>query len=94
MSRRLLVDTNNLMIDILPGTGSALEPFKRAHRGVDALKAVEEKKKMELENKRRKKLIKENKLCDPDIEKVVLVGNNNNLASMVNALDEKGDGKD
>jgi hypothetical protein len=49
-SRRFLVDTNNLMVDILVGSGTALEPFKQAHRYVDVLKAIEERNKLELEN--------------------------------------------
>ncbi len=87
LSRRFLVDTNNLVMDILPGEGSALEGFKLAHRGVDVLKAIEEKEKMRLENQRRKKLIKSGKLGDPDIDKVVLVSETNELAALVASAD-------
>ena len=40
-TRRFLVDSNNLYISIRTGEGVALEPFKRAHRYVDVLKAFE-----------------------------------------------------
>ncbi|MDL1944439.1 zinc ribbon domain-containing protein [Chloroflexi bacterium CFX2] len=78
-SRRFLVDTNNLMIDILVGSGIALEPFKQAHRYMDVLKVVEERNKLELENakiylenERRQKLLDANRLGDPDIDKIVV----------------------
>lgn len=57
MSRRVAVETNNLMVDILPGSGSALERFKLAHRGIDVLKADEERRRLELDNDRRQHLV-------------------------------------
>jgi len=71
--RRFVVDTNNLIADIEVGTGSALESFKKLHRYIDVLKASKEMDKMELENKRRQKLLAKGKLSDPDIEKVTVV---------------------
>lgn len=56
-SRRFLLETQNLLIDIQPGSGTALESFKLAHRGLDVLKTLEEKKTLELENKRREHLL-------------------------------------
>src|SRR4030042_596762 len=53
-SNFLLLDTNNVVIDIEVGTGTTLEGFKLAHRSIDAMKALEEKKKLVLENERRK----------------------------------------
>jgi len=85
-SRRFLVETNNLMIDILPGEGSALEGFKRAHRGIDVLKAIEEKEQMNLENQRRQGLIDNGKYGDPDIDKVTVITGTNNLSDII-ALD-------
>jgi hypothetical protein len=92
-SRRFLVETNNLLVDIVPGEGSALEPFKLAHRGIDVLKVVEEQKKMALENERRLKLIREaNNYGDPDIEKVTVVTATDKAGGKVNVsiLDEGG----
>lgn len=76
-----LLDTGNLVIDIEPGTGSALESFKLMHRGIDVLKALEEKKQLEQESMRRKKLIESDKLGDPDIEKVTIVAGEGSPAS-------------
>jgi hypothetical protein len=87
MTRRVLVDTNSLMIDILPGDGSVLEKFKLAHRGVDVLKSLEEKEKMELENKRRRKLISADKFGDPDIDKVIVVRSAGDLSDLLNRGD-------
>jgi hypothetical protein len=73
-TRRFLVDSNNLYVSLLLGQGVALEPFKRAHRFIDVLKAEEERKAAVIKNTRRD-LLKEKELTfDPDIEKVVVVG--------------------
>lgn len=66
-TRRFLVDTNSLVLNLIPGTGSALEPFKRAHRYIDVLKEANEVQ-------RRKLLIDGHQYGDPDVEKVVLIG--------------------
>ncbi|MFW9894421.1 MAG: hypothetical protein ACFFD7_01295 [Candidatus Thorarchaeota archaeon] len=74
-SRRFLLDTQNLLIDIQPGSGSALESFKLAHRGIDVLKTLEEKKGLELENRRREGLLAEKKYESkywPGADKVVI----------------------
>ena len=79
MTRRFLLDTNNLLIDILPGSGSALESFKFNHRIIDVYKAAEELKKIELENVRRAERIEEGQLADPDIERVTIVATDESL---------------
>ena len=74
-SRKFLLDTHNVILDIEPGTGTALEPFKLAHRAVDVLKALEEKWSAELDNKRKEELLKQGKLHSkfwPGVEKVVV----------------------
>ena len=74
-SRKFLLDTHNVILDIEPGTGTALEPFKLAHRGVDVLKALVDKKSAELDNKRKEALLKQGKLHSkywPGVEKVVV----------------------
>lgn len=76
-SRRFLVDTNNLVLDIMPGDGSVLENFKLAHRAIDVSKAVTENEKIRLENKRRSKLIEQGNYEDPDIEKKIIVAGTN-----------------
>ena len=78
-----LLDTGNLVVDIIPGTGSSLESFKLMHRGLDVLKVLEEKIRMELENKRRDKLIDAAKYGDPDIEKVTIVTGAKEAAGLI-----------
>lgn len=73
-SRRFLVDTNNLMIDLEKGESKLLEPFKVDHRKIDVAKADEEMKKMQLENQRRALLMSEKKYYgDPDVDKIVAI---------------------
>ena len=73
-TRRFLVDSNNLYLNIRPSGGAALEPFKRAHRLVDVLRAAEELRAEQLKNARRQALIGSEGAFDPDIDKVVVVG--------------------
>jgi hypothetical protein len=73
-TRRFLVDSNNLYLSIRTSEGAALEPFKRAHRYIDVLKAYEELGSMELKNRRRATHINQANEYDPDIEKVIIVG--------------------
>lgn len=78
-SRRFVLDSNNLIIDIEPGTGTALEPFKLAHRKIDVLKALEEKEKMRLENERLRELLAQKEFDVrywPDMDKVVVIDSN------------------
>lgn len=72
-TRRFLVDSNNLYISLFLGNGVALEPFKRAHRFIDVLKADEDRKAEVLKNERRDLLKNEAEAFDPDISKVVVV---------------------
>jgi len=74
-TRRFLVDSNNLYLNIRASRGAALEPFKRAHRYLDVLRAAEELHSERLKNARRANLVSSEHVFDPDIEKVVIVGN-------------------
>jgi hypothetical protein len=74
MTRRFVVDANSLVIDLIPGDGSALEPFKRVHRVLDAERA-------RLENERRKDLIGTNNYEDPDTDRVIIVDRGGALAA-------------
>jgi hypothetical protein len=65
-TRRFVVDANSLVIDLIPGNGSALEPFKRVHRAIDAERELEE-------NKRRTARRLQGDLRDPDVKKVIIV---------------------
>lgn len=80
-SRRFLLDTQNLLIDIQPGAGTVLESYKLAHRGMDVLKTMEEKRTLELENERREHLLKKQKYNVkywPGAEKVVIFDDGKN----------------
>ena len=73
-ARQLVVDTNSLLIDILPGDGSALETFKLAHRAIDVQKAMAEAREAEVEARRREKRVVATNLDDPDTERVIIFG--------------------
>jgi len=70
----VLVDTNNLIVDVVPGTGSVLEEFKRAHRALDVLKASAEIQALELENERRRLRLDQGVLFDPDVDSITIEG--------------------
>ena len=72
-TRQLVLDTNNLVLDIETGSGSTLEGFKRLHRYVDVLKALEERNKALLENDRLTQRLTAGQYGDPDIENVTMV---------------------
>lgn len=83
-TRSFPVDSNNLLLDLELGKTPALEEFKRLHRYVDVLKAIEEQHHLDLENERREKLLEDERLGDPDIEKVTVVGSASEVGSIVN----------
>ena len=62
LTRRFPVDTNNVLVDIELGRGTALEPFKNAHRGLDVLRAQEERDRLSLENERMRALLSRGEL--------------------------------
>lgn len=76
-SRRFAVDTNNLVVDLMTGEGSVLEPFKKAHRGIDVLKANAERETVVIENERRQARIGKKNYEDPDTERVIIVDSRN-----------------
>jgi len=77
-SRRLVEDivvpTDSLYIEALPGKHPLLEDFKLKHRLMDVQKVQAEVRKMELENLRYAARILDSQLDDPDTEKKVIVG--------------------
>ncbi|MGE4133313.1 MAG: hypothetical protein AB7F86_16845 [Bdellovibrionales bacterium] len=72
-ARRMVVDTNNLVVDIEKGSGTVLEQFKVLHRALDVKKAAAESANAALDYKRRQLLIDAGRYGDPDIEKVIAV---------------------
>ncbi len=71
----MVVPSNSLYIEALPGTHPLLEDFKLIHRAIDIKKAQAEVRKAELENLRLGARLANGELGDPDIDKVVVVGN-------------------
>ena len=67
--QRIIVPTDSLYIEALPGKHPILEDFKLKHRMIDAQKAMAEHKSMELENIRAEARLRKQDLTDPDIDK-------------------------
>jgi hypothetical protein len=75
----VIVPTTSLYIECLVGTHPLLEDFKLIHRALDVKKVQAEVRHAELENVRLAARAMKNQLGDPDIEKVVVVGDNKNV---------------
>src|SRR6267154_3270860 len=75
----VIVPSNSLYIEALPGTHPLLEDFKLIHRAIDVKKAQAEARHAELENLRLGARLSNSELGDPDIDKVVVVGSNQNV---------------
>lgn len=72
-TRRTVLDTNNLVVDLDVGDTPALEDFKRLHRYLDVLKELEERHRRRLENQRLGERLGKGLLGDPDIERMTVV---------------------
>jgi len=75
----VIVPSNSLYIEALPGTHPLLEDFKLIHRAIDVKKAQADARHAELENLRLAARLSKGEHGDPDIEKVVVVGNGQNV---------------
>jgi len=73
--RLVTLDSANLVLDLELGRSAVLEPFKRLHRYLDVMKEYEELRRRQADNRRRVALLDDNRLGDPDIERVTVVGN-------------------
>src|SRR5436190_1152118 len=69
----VIVPSNSLYIEALPGTHPLLEDFKLIHRAVDVKKAQAEARHAELENLRLSARLANAEYADPDIEKMIVV---------------------
>ncbi len=72
--RMVIVPSNSLYIEALPGTHPLLEDFKLIHRALDIKKTQAEVRKAELENLRLAGRLVNAEFGDPHIDKVVVVG--------------------
>jgi hypothetical protein len=75
----VIVPSNSLYIEALPGTHPLLEDFKLIHRAIDVKKAQAEARRAELENLRLGARLSTDERGDPDIDKVIVVGDNKNV---------------
>lgn len=85
-STRLVLDTNNLVLDLEVGRTPSLEAFKRMHRYIDVLKELENRLNLRLENIRKFERLKAGNLADPDIERVSVFGSQGELRDVVDAV--------
>jgi hypothetical protein len=75
----VVVPSNSLYIEALPGTHPLLEDFKLIHRAIDIKKVQAEARHAELENLRLAARLANKEYGDPDIDKVVVVGGGKNV---------------
>jgi len=75
----MIVPSNSLYIEALPGTHPLLEDFKLIHRAEDVKKVQAEVRHAELENLRLAARLANAEFGDPDVDKVIVVGDNKNV---------------
>lgn len=75
----VVVPSNSLYVEALPGTHPLLEDFKLIHRAIDIKKAQAEARHAELENLRLAARLANGQNGDPDVDKVVVVGSGQNV---------------
>src|SRR5262249_17388009 len=75
----VIVPSDSLYIEALPGTHPLLEDFKLIHRAIDVKRAQAEDRKAEFENLRLGARLANGELGDPDIDKVVVVESGQNV---------------
>ncbi|MFL5864262.1 MAG: hypothetical protein ACJ780_26420 [Solirubrobacteraceae bacterium] len=77
----VIVPSDQLYIEALPGTHPILEDFKLMHRALDVKKVQEEVRHAELENLRLAARLANGEYGDPDVEKkIVIEGNTDKIA--------------
>jgi hypothetical protein len=73
VSDEIVVPTDSLFIEALPGAHPLLEDFKLDHRRMDVEKVREETRKLKLESLRYAARILDGELDDPDVERQVRI---------------------
>lgn len=72
-SELVVIPTDSLFIEALPGKHPVMEPFKVVHRALDVKKVQGEVRELEIENLRRAARLLEGERGDPNVEKTVNV---------------------
>jgi hypothetical protein len=85
--RMVVVPSESLFIEALPGTHPLLEDFKLIHRAIDVKKAQAEVRRAELENLRLAARLAVGTFDDPDIEKKIVVEGQDVRALSMNVTD-------
>lgn len=85
-SRRILVDTNNLLLTREVDATPTLEPFKALHRAADVLTVYEDLTARRRENDRLQRRLDADRLGDPDVDKLTVVTGSNQVNDLA-ALD-------
>jgi len=75
----VIVPSNSLYIEALPGTRPVLEDFKLIHRALDVKKAQADVRRAELENLRLAARLENTEFGEPHVDKVVVVGTGQNV---------------
>ena len=86
-SRRILVDSNDVILTREVDTMTSLEPFKAMHRYIDVLSAYEDMVAKRLENRRYAARLGEGRLGDPNIDRMTVFAGSANINDLV-ALDD------
>jgi hypothetical protein len=85
-TRRFVLDTNNVVLDIDVGNTPALEEFKRLHRAIDVLKEQRESVHRRLENERREGRHANKDWSDPDVDSFVMVSSDGPATPVVGPI--------
>ncbi|MDH3764452.1 MAG: hypothetical protein OER82_01410, partial [Nitrosopumilus sp.] len=83
----VIIPTDSLYLEAMPGTRPVLENFKLAHRAIDVKKVESEVRKQELDNIRRAAKILKGELEDPDIEKQVMITGDKEVQTVTDVTD-------
>ncbi len=89
-SRRILVDSNDVILTREVDTMTSLEPFKAMHRYIDVLSAYEDVVAKRLENQRYSARLGKGRLGDPNIDRMTVFAGSANVNDLV-ALDDRDD---
>ena len=85
-STRVLVDTNNLLLDLEVGETPALEQYKRLSRLIDVLKLLEEYVTQHFENRRRSLRLGSTNYADPEVDNLSVFAASDEIPDLIRGL--------